>query len=157
MGELDDRADDVARLRVDLDLVDEGLVDLQCIEGKLLQRVEGRIAHPEIIDGGRHPQGFDFGDELIEEGRVSGREGFGDLDVDPFAVNPITLRRVLEEIHQPIVIDRAPREVDGHPNQRLVIGFPPGDVANRVLIDVMVEIDDEAAFLGEGDEEAGRQ
>ena len=58
MGQADDRSDDDLAFGVRLEILDEVLVDLQRVEGKVLQVAQGGIVGTEIVE--RYPYAEDI-------------------------------------------------------------------------------------------------
>src|SRR5688500_14023198 len=77
--QVEDRAKD-GRLSVGLaDLVNEGLGDLEVVEGKLLEVAKRRMADAEVVDGDLDPERLELAEPPRGRVKVVHQSGLGDL------------------------------------------------------------------------------
>ena len=139
-------------VRVGGDVGDEGLVDLEDVEGKALQIGQAGIAGAEVVDG----EGDAHGLELVQRARrlldVLHDERLGDFQFQVARRQAGFVQGGGDDLRQVGQAELARREVDRHA-QVGVDGFHPLlGLAAGLQQHPFADRHDQAGFLGDGDE-----
>ena len=71
---------------------DEALVDLDLVEGRLLQIAERAVAGPEVVERKPDAELLQLGESLVGRIALGEEDAFGDLELEPLRLNPVSLR-----------------------------------------------------------------
>jgi hypothetical protein len=163
VGEIDDAGDDGAITAVApvVDGLDEPrherAVDLERVDGELLQVGQRGVARPEVVHRDRDTQALEGVQRTGARLGVVQQHALGDLDAQ---VPRVQTRAGEGRGHHPVRAGHeqlAGRSVDGDPQvaQAGVLAVPGGDLLARLAEDERAEGDDEPGLLGDGDELRG--
>ena len=161
MGEADEIRGDRRVLRVVLDALDEGAVDLDHVDREAPQLAERREAGAEVVDGDSHPELV----QLLElgPGPLAGMaflddRGLGDLQAQEARRQLRGRERLANERADASRGELLTGEVDPRDESfREHLGpQPAGRLGTRLVEHVLAERHDEPGRLGDGDELRGR-
>ncbi|CAJ6454609.1 Uncharacterised protein [Burkholderia pseudomallei] len=150
-----DRRDDVEARGIVRDARHEAAVDLQVLDGQLLQIAERRHPGAEIVEREPAAERLQLVHEAQRAGQVRDRRRLGDLETDERG-RDARARELFEHIvEKALVADRDPRQID-----RVFAEAPAARARERVehrAHDPAVDVGDEPVALGRADEKAGRR
>src|SRR5687768_1266679 len=151
MRELDHRLDHPTGVLVAIDVVDEGLVDLQDVDGQVLEAGERGVAGPEVIDRQRETPRVELGEDPLRSIGVRHRRRLRDLDDHVVRVDAGTgelLHHLLRQASRPELTWREvepDEDVDPHRLPRLPLA---SDLVDHPVTDRL----DEPELFSDGDE-----
>src|SRR5246127_5787842 len=110
--DLVDRAHHLAVDRIAQDLAHEAAVDLEVIDGEVLEVSEGRQPGAEVIERELAAELFQRLDEAVGLREARHRRGFRDLEADLRAVEPALVELVDDERQELVVPEALARKID---------------------------------------------
>ena len=142
MGHGDDRMQDDRPLRLAV-ILQEGLVDLQRVEGKAHQIGERRIAGAEIVQRQADAECLQAGEELGRTLRIVHHQRFRQLQLEAVRRDPVALDDGLHVADQILADELAAGDVD-RDEEVLVAGhaLPVAEPAAGLLQRELAELDD---------------
>ena len=147
-AELGDAAQQHQRTVARLDPLEEGAVDLDLVERQALQVAEARVAGAEIVERDAHAEIADLVQEQARRARVLEQHRLGDFDLEPARVEAGFAQHLLDRLDDVAAAELAGRQVDGHAHMVRPRRARPAGLAQHPF----AEIDDQAHFLGDGNE-----
>ena len=156
MGKRDGGGADGDVVGVALDVADEGLVELQGVDGQQLEIAERRIARAEIVDRQAHAeiaQGFELADAGV--GVVHGRR-FGDFKFEVGARQTVFFQRLRNLRQQDGGVQLMRRQIHGHGHLRDPGVAPCAELAAGLVQHPSAQRQDHSRFLGNGNEQCRR-
>src|SRR5581483_1834420 len=146
------RANDGRRLFVGVDRLDEGAVDLDLVEREGPQVRQRRVTGSEIVHRDAHAEGLELTQRHQRAVEVADQRGFGNLEFEPTGLQPGLTQAFVNELRELRIVQLHRRDVDGYPERiRPATGFRA-----RLPQHPFADLLDRAAFLGDGNEQGGR-
>lgn len=99
-------------------VVDEGAVDFDLVEGETLQMAQRRIAGAKIIHSDADPEFAQAEKDGRGRRAVVQQDGFGDLQFEAVRRQPRSGRRTYQHLRERRVAQLCRRETDGDPEVR---------------------------------------
>ena len=141
----DDGAHHGLAVRVAVEPVDEGLVDLDDVEREGAQAGEGRVAGAEVVDGQSDAEGLQLAKQRAARIEVLDERALGDLDQQRAGGEPGRVEGVDDVVDHAVVVEVAGREVDA--DVEVVVDepclLPVAGLPARFVEDPAAERDDE--------------
>ena len=138
-------------------ILDEGAIDLDRVDRKLLHQRHRGIAGAEIVDGEAHAAAADDVEQFDRAADVVHHHAFGDLELQQLRRHAARGQRVVDVPQQILVRELPRREVDRHRQRRQPLP-PPGHVLRAGgLQHPASDRNDQPGFLGERNELRRRQ
>jgi len=154
LAELHDRLCQCSLLEGIADVVDEGLVDFQDVDGEALQVAERGVAGAEVVDGEGHAEQLQL-QHLGDDGLgVLHEHALGDLEHERGRVEVRRPHGPGNVVVEALVLEVAGGDVHAHAEAacEVVVSLPFGCLRARLLEHPASEGDDETRLLGDGDE-----
>src|SRR3954451_860669 len=150
-AEVEDGADDGALALARRQLVDEGPVDLELVEGEALEVAERGIAGPEVVHGEPDAERPQAGEDRRRLFRVADQHALGDLELEPGRLDAVLGQGLAHRLDQAVLAELDRGEVDRDAKAR-----PADQVAAGLADHPGADRDDEAGLLGDRDDLAGQ-
>ena len=152
LGDVADGADDDAVVVARRQVLDEGAVDLDLVEGEAAQVAQRRIAGAEVVERHPYPHGADLAQDVERRVGVVDQHRFGHLHFEPPRRQARAGQRFQDRARERAVPELQRRHVDGH----ALPYFPARRFGAGPLDHPGADRPDEPLLLGERDEVGGR-
>jgi len=138
------------------DAIDKAAVDLEALDGELIELAEGRVAGAEVVDGKGDAEPGEQVDLTGGLGEVTHHCGLGDLHAEEMRID-VVCGEGFEDVGGEVWTgDLERRDVDVNAYGWEALLSPASGLCAKLVEDPVAEGDDEAAFFGDCDERGGR-
>lgn len=155
MGESDDTFGDSGVVGVIVEVLDEGLVDFEDLDGEAFEVEQGGVASAKVIDG-------DVDAHLVEDAHLFARvffvlheDIFGDFEFEVLGVEAGFVEDFGDKVDEVGALKLPGREVDGDTQRREASVLPGFVLAACFAQDPLAHSDDHAAGFGDRDKATG--
>ena len=158
LAEVDDAARELRLIRVALDVVDKGFVDLQRVDRQMPQVRQRRIAGPEVVDRDPHAEFAQFAKARDDGVGVADQHALGDLKDQQAGREARRRQRLADALDEAGVAQPARRDVDAERKRKVRSRLAPLSALRAGgLEDPAAERDDQPGVLREPDELVGSE